>query len=100
MTSQSLELARRSDGARYRRVTLAVEPDGTVTLNELDLGAGAGAEWGLDEAEVSLSVRPEQVGRLALALAAEVLKGGDGAVKRLARICEANDVCCRIANWS
>jgi len=100
MTSLSLELAPRSDGARHRRVTLALEPDGAVTLNVLDLGAGSGAEWGLDEDEVSLSVPPQQVGRLALALAAEVLKGGDRAVERLARICEANDVSCRIANWS
>jgi len=95
-----LDLAPRSDGARYRRMTLAVDPDGTIALNVLDLGAGVGAEWGLDEEEVSLSVPPEQVGRLALALAAEVLKGGNDAVKRLATICEAHDVSCRIANWS
>jgi hypothetical protein len=100
MTLRRLELAPRSDGARYRRVTLAIEPDGAVTLNVLDLGAGAGAEWGLDEEEVSLSVPPEQVGRLALALAAEMLKGGKDAVKQLATICEANDVSCRIADWS
>jgi hypothetical protein len=100
MTSQTVDLAPRSDGARYRRVTLAVEPDGAITLNALDLGAGPGAEWGLDEEELSLSVPPEQVGRLALALAAEVLKGGEDAVQRLAKICEANDVSCRIATWS
>jgi hypothetical protein len=95
-----LELAPRSDGARYRRVTLEVDPDGTIALNVLDLGAGVGAEWGLDEDEVSLSVPPEQVRRLALALAAEVLKGGEDAVKKLATVCEANDVPCRIARWS
>jgi hypothetical protein len=100
MRSQRLELAPRSDGARYRRVTLAVDPDGTIALDVLDLGAGIGAEWGLDEEEVSLGVPPEQVGRLALALAAEILKGGDDAVNRLATICEANDVSCRIAHWS
>jgi hypothetical protein len=100
MTAQRLELAPRTDGARYRRVTLSTERDGSVTLNCLDLGAGPGAEWGLDEEEVSLSVPPEQVGRLALALAAEILKGGKDAVNQLADICERNDVPCRIACWS
>jgi hypothetical protein len=100
MTLRRLELAPRTDGPRYRRVTLAVEADGAVTLNVLDLGGGVGAEWGLDEDETSLSVPPEQVGRLALALAAEILKGGEDAVQRLATICEANDVACRIACWS
>ena len=100
MTPQRLELSPRSDGARYRRVTLAVERDGAITLNAHDMGAGAGAEWGLDDAEVTLSVPPDQVGRLALALAAELLKGGKGATKQLADICEAHDVPCRIACWS
>jgi hypothetical protein len=100
MALRRLELVPRSDGARYRRVTLGVEPDGALTLSVLDLGAGEGAEWGLDEEEVSLSVPPEQAARLALALAAEILKGGNDALKQLAEICEANDVSCRIACWS
>jgi hypothetical protein len=84
MTPQRLELAPRSDGARYRRVTLAVERNGSISLNALDVGAGPAAAWGLDDEEVTLSVPPEQVARLAAALAAEVLKGGQGAVERLA----------------
>ena len=100
MMSRKLELAPQSDGARYRRVTLAVEPGGAVTLNVLELGAGKGAEWGLDAAEGSLSVPPEQVARLALALAAELLKGGKDALERLATICDANDVSCTLADWS
>jgi len=100
MTSQRLELAPRSDGPRYRRVTLAVERNGALTLNLHEMGAGALAPWGADDEEVTLSVAPEQVGRLALALAAEILKGGDDAVQRLSDICEANDVPCRIAWWS
>jgi len=63
------------------------------------MGAGVGAEWGLDDEEVTLNVPPEQVGRLALALAAEILKGGKDAVNQLAEICEVNDVPCRIACW-
>jgi hypothetical protein len=100
MTPQRLELAPRSDGARYRRVTLAVEQDGAITLAAHDMGAGVGAEWGLDDEEITLSVPPDQVGRLALALAAEILKGGRDAVNQLAEICEVNDVPCRIACWS
>jgi hypothetical protein len=100
MNAQRLEIAPRSDGARYRRVTLAVERDGAITLNVHDRGAGPGAEWGLDDEEVTLSVPREQVGRLALALAAEILRGGKDNVNKLAEICEANDVPCRIVCWS
>jgi hypothetical protein len=100
MTPQRLELAPRSDGARYRRVTLAVEANGSITLNAHDMGATPGAEWGLDDEEVTLSVPPEEVARLAAALAAELLKGGKDAVARLAQICETNHVPCRIACWS
>jgi len=100
MTPQRLELAPRSDGARYRRVTLAVEESGAITLAAHEMGAGPGAEWGLDDEEVTLSVASEQVARLAAALAAEILKGGKDAVGRLAQICETNDVPCRIACWS
>jgi len=100
MTPQSRELARRSDGARYRRVTLIVEHDGALSLNLHEMGAGLGAEWGLDDEEVTLTVPPAHVGRLALALAAELLSGGAGDLKQLTEICEANDVPCRIACWS
>ena len=100
MTPQNLDLAPRSDGARYRRVTLTVDAGGALTLNAHEMGAGEGAAWGLDDEEVTLSIPADQVGRLALALAAELLKGGDGAVTRLSEICEAHDVPCRIACWT
>jgi hypothetical protein len=100
MTPERRELAPRSDGARYRRVTLAVDRDGALTLNAHDMGAGDADAWGLDDEEVTVIVPPEQVGRLALALASEILEGGDQAVKRLTEICQANDVDCRIACWT
>jgi hypothetical protein len=95
-----LDLSPRSDGPRYRRVTLAVEANGAITLSALEMGAAPDAAWGLDEDEVTLSVASDQVPRLAVALAAEILKGGKDAVARLAEICETNDVPCRIACWS
>jgi hypothetical protein len=100
MTPQRLELAPRSDGAGYRRVTLVVDAGGVLTLAAHEIADGALAAWGLDEEEVTLSVPPDQLGRLALALAAEILKDGEGAVQRLSDICEAYDVPCRIACWS
>jgi pyridoxine 5'-phosphate synthase PdxJ len=100
MTPHRVELAPRSDGARYRRVTLTVDAYGSITLNAHEIGAETGAGWGLDEEEVTLSVASDQVARLAAALAAEILKGGKDAVSRLAQICEMNDVPCRIACWS
>ena len=100
MTPQRVELAPPSDGARYRRVTLIVEQDGALSLNLHEMGGAAGAEWGLDDEEVTLTVAPAHVGRLALALAAELLKGGSGDVKHLSEICQDHAVPCRIACWS
>jgi hypothetical protein len=95
-----IELLRRSDGPRYRRVTLIVERSGALALNVHEMGATLEAAWGADDEEVTLSVSPDEVGRLALALAAEVLKGGADAVARLGDICDSNDVPCRIACWT
>jgi hypothetical protein len=100
LPTETFELAPRSDGARYRRVTLAIEGDGAVVLSAHEMGAAAEAAWGLDDEEVTLSVPADQVGRLALALAAEMLKGGKDAVSRLAEVCDAHDVPCRIACWT
>jgi hypothetical protein len=79
---------------------LAIDASGSITLQAHEMGAGPGAAWGLDDEEVTLSVAPCEVARLAAALAAEILKGGADAVTRLAEICESNDVPCRIACWS
>jgi hypothetical protein len=100
VTPQRLELAPRSDGARYRRVSLVVDESGALTLHTHEMGASPWAAWGVDDEEVTLSVAADQVARLALALAAEVLKDGQGASARLAEICEAHDVPCRIACWT
>jgi hypothetical protein len=100
MTPHRHELAPRSDGARYRRVTLVIDQNGALTLDAHQMGAGSWAAWGMDDEELTLSVAPEQVARLALALAAEILKDGQGAAQRLAQICEDYDVPCRIACWS
>ena len=99
MSLQKIELAPRSDGQRYRRVTLAVEADGAVTLSSLDVTDAALATWGLGTEEVTLSVARQHVARLALALAAEILADADGASDRLAEICERRGVAVRIACW-
>ena len=100
MSSETIVLSPRSDGARYRRVTIAVGRDGVITLKAHEMAAGGLDPWGLDEDEMTLVVPRRQVGRLALALAAEVLKDSDDGVARLARICEAHAVPFRIARWS
>jgi hypothetical protein len=98
--AHTIELAPRSDGARYRRVTLAVEADGSVSLSSLDVSDASLAAWGLGAEELTLTVAREDVGRLALALAAEILAGGAEAVPRLREICERQGVSCRVTEWS
>lgn len=100
MLSQTLELSPRSDGARYRRVTLSVDRDGALTLMSLEVGGGDLDVFGLDDLELTLHVPPTQVGRLALALAAELLADGEDAVSRLSDICDKHGVDCRVACWS
>lgn len=95
-----VELSPRTDGARYRRVTLELEGDGAVTLNAHETGGGLRAAWGEDDAEVSLRVPAGEAPRLALALAAEILVGGKDAAARLAAICEAHGVSFQIASWT
>jgi hypothetical protein len=100
MPTPRLDLLPRPDGLRYRRMTLIVEGNGALTLNAHEMGAAAEAVWGLDDEEVTLSVAPDQVGRLALALAGELLKGRRDALDRLSDVCDAAGVPCRIACWS
>jgi hypothetical protein len=97
---KTVELAPKSDGARYRRVTLKVERDGGLELASHEMGASLEAAWGLDDDEVTLTVPGDQVGRLALALAAELLRGRKDAVETLAAICEAHGVGFRAACWT
>lgn len=97
---ETIELAPRSDGARFRRLTLMTEPDGALTLRSHDMGAAPEAAWGLDDDEVTLTIPAGQVGRFALALAAEHLAGGADAVARLSEFCEAHDVPHRFARWT
>jgi hypothetical protein len=99
-TPERLELSSRTDGARYRRVTLTLERDGALVLCSHEMGGSLEAAWGLDDDEVTVSVPPEAIGRLAVALAAELLKGGKHAVDRLAEICEAHDVPFRTTCWT
>lgn len=96
---RTLELAPRSDGARYRRVALALEGGGLV-LSSHEMGASLEAAWGLDDAEVTLQIAPDQVARLALALVADRLAGGDDAVRALAELCDEHGVDYRTACWT
>jgi hypothetical protein len=98
--AHTVELAPRSDGARYRRVSLALERGGDLILTSHEMGASLEAAWGLDDAEITLQVAPDQLARLALALVAERLAGGEDAVQALAELCEEHGVDYRTACWT
>jgi hypothetical protein len=94
-----IELLPRSDGARRRRLTLSHNHDGGLVLGWHEMGAAPEAPW-TDDEEVTLEVPKEQLAALALALAAELLRGRPDAVRQLAAICEAHDIEHRVALWS
>ena len=97
---RAVELSPRSDGARYRRVTLALAPDGALALASHEMGAAPEAAWGLDDAEMTLTVAADQIGPLVLALASELLAGQPDAVGRLRDLCEAHGIEARVACWT
>jgi hypothetical protein len=88
-----------SDGARYNRVALAAQPDGSLRLTSHQMGASLEAAWGLDDQEVELLIAPDQVAVLALALAAAKL-GRDRTVHDLVELCQEHGVDFRLACWT
>jgi hypothetical protein len=97
--SGTIELAPRSDGARYRRVSLALE-DGALVLTSHEMGASLEAAWGLDDEEITVRIAPDQLARLAQALIAERLAGGDDAGAVLGELCEEHGIDYRTACWT
>jgi len=99
-----VELAPRSDGARYRRVSLALEADGALLLTSHEMGASLEAAWGLDDKEITVRVAPDQLARLALALALALVAGqlalGKDAVQALSDLCEEHGIDSRTACWT
>ena len=97
--SSPVELTPRSDGARYRRVALALE-GGDLVLSSHDVGASLEAAWGLDDEEITVRIAPDQLARLALALVAERLAGGEDAVQALSDLCDEHGVDYRTVCWT
>lgn len=89
-----------SDGARFRRMTLELEPDGGITLLSHEMGGSDEAPWGVDDEEIAVRLDPETTSRLAFALLAEVLKGRTDGVQALLTLCEAHGADAVVANWT
>ena len=97
---ERLELAPPSDGARYQRLTLELEADGSLRLTSHVLGGSLQAAWGADDEEVTVRVSASQMGRLALAAAARCVHGRSDAVEALIELCDANDVPFEAVMWT
>ncbi len=94
-----VELTPPSDGARYRRVALVLE-GGDMVLSSHEMGASLEAAWGLDDEEITVRIAPDQLARLALALVAERLAGGEDAAQALSDLCDEHGVDYRTACWT
>jgi hypothetical protein len=95
-----IELAPKSDGARYRRITLELEADGAVFLRSHAMGAAFEAVWGVDDEEITVRLPAAEVARLALALIAEQLAGERDAARALIELCETHEIGSETANWT
>ncbi|MDB5483169.1 MAG: hypothetical protein JWO83_4222 [Caulobacteraceae bacterium] len=89
-----------NDGARFRRMTLELDPDGGITLLSHEMGGTDQAPWGVDDEEITVRLDPEATSRLAFALLAEVLKGRSDAVPALLALAEAHGADAEVANWT
>jgi hypothetical protein len=96
---EPIALLAKSDGARWRRLTLARGKDGALVMTAHDMGGAPEAAWS-DDREVTLEVPQEALAQLAVALAAELFRGRTDAVAQLASICDAHDIEHRVALWS
>jgi hypothetical protein len=88
------------DGAGYRKSSLELGADGSITLVRHDLGPGLEAAWGADDAEVSVRLAPDAVARLAFALLAETLADREDAAEVLAELCDTHGVSPIVARWT
>ncbi|HEX4184074.1 MAG TPA: hypothetical protein VHY34_12530 [Caulobacteraceae bacterium] len=95
-----IELAQKSDGDRYSRLTLALEADGSLVLTEHSTGASMLAVWGVDDQEITVRIPSHEVRRLAFSLVAEHLRGQADASRILTDLCEAHDIDFGIASWT
>ena len=99
-STERRDLIAPSDGARYRRLTLEIEADGSLLLTSHALGASLEAAWGVDDEEVMVRVPASQLPRLAMAAAAQCLHGRPDAAEAMIELCEANGVSFQAAMWT
>jgi hypothetical protein len=100
MTPEHIELAPRSDGGRYRRLTLALEADGSLVLSSHSTGASMIAAWGEDDQEITVRVPSSELARLAFSLLAEKLRDEPDAARVLADLCEEHALDFEVASWT
>ena len=99
-TGRRIELAQKSDGDRYQRLTIGLEADGSLVLIAHSTGASMLAAWGVDDEEVTVRPSGRELQRLALSLVAEQLRGHGDAARVLTELCEAHGVDCEVALWT
>jgi hypothetical protein len=90
----------RSDGARYRQLTLALGAGGGLALTSHEMGGSLEAAWGADDNETTLTLRSDAVARLAFAMLCEQLQGRPDGLERLASICEQYGIETELACWT
>jgi hypothetical protein len=90
----------RSEGTRYRQLTLELDASGAIALTWHETGAAPEAAWGGDDNEVTLRVRSDAVARLAFAMIEEQLRGRTDGLDQLRALCTRHGIEHDLACWT
>jgi hypothetical protein len=100
LVTAKIDLVRPTSGARFHRVTLECQGGGALVVRSLKASQTAEPAWGFDDEELALSIAPEDLPRLAMALASALLMARPDAVERFKSICENHEIPIHTTRWT
>ena len=90
----------RTDGARYGRCDVTATPPCGLEVTHHDRGAGAWAEWGEDDRELSLELSASAVAALAICLLRDRFSGRSDAIEAIRAYCDEHDIDATLSQWT
>lgn len=82
----------RQEGANFRSIRVALEPDGTLMVDAQDMGPLVQEMWGDSDYEFWCRIPPEGAAKLAYILLRKLYANREQAVDELRKLCAAENV--------